>query len=40
MEGCKEIVQSNKENVFVLEMSTDHVLSDIDYKEDYEELFP
>jgi molybdenum cofactor cytidylyltransferase len=40
MEGCKEIVQSNKENVFILEMSTDHVLSDIDYKEDYEKLFP
>ncbi|MEO8415371.1 MAG: nucleotidyltransferase family protein [Ginsengibacter sp.] len=38
MEGCRDIVQSNKKNLYLLEMSTDHVLSDLDYKEDYEKL--
>lgn len=39
MSGCKEIVQANKKNVFLLEMPTDSILTDMDYKEDYEKLF-
>jgi molybdenum cofactor cytidylyltransferase len=35
MEGCKEIVQSNQENIFWVDMPTDHVLQDMDYYEDY-----
>ncbi len=34
-EGCKEIVNSNKRNNFLVVMSTPHVLKDIDYPEDY-----
>lgn len=36
MEGCKAIVQSNKENVFWVDMPTNHVLQDMDYYKDYE----
>lgn len=36
MEGCKAIVQSNKENIFWVDMPTNHVLQDMDYYEDYE----
>jgi len=35
MEGCKAIVQSSKENIFWVDMPTDHVLQDMDYYEDY-----
>jgi len=38
MEGCKEILQTNKENIFWIDMPTDHVLQDMDYYEDYEKL--
>jgi molybdenum cofactor cytidylyltransferase len=38
MEGCKAIVQTNKENIFWIEMPTDHVLQDMDYYEDYKKL--
>ena len=38
MEGCKAIVQSNKENIFWVDMPTNHVLQDMDYYEDYEKL--
>jgi len=38
MEGCKTILQSNKENIFWVDMSTNHVLQDMDYYEDYEKL--
>ena len=37
-EGCKEIVNSNKKNNFLVAMSTPHILKDIDYPEDYEVL--
>ena len=35
MEGCKTIVQSNKENIHWIEMNSDHILQDMDYYEDY-----
>jgi molybdenum cofactor cytidylyltransferase len=38
MEGCKAIVQANKENIFWVDMSTYHVLQDMDYYEDYVKL--
>lgn len=38
MEGCKEIVQSNKQHVYPLEVRNDHILRDVDTPEDYEEL--
>ena len=38
MEGCKQIVQNNKQHVYRLEMSNDHVLRDVDTPEDYERL--
>lgn len=38
MEGCKEIVQANKEHVYLIEMNNDHVLRDVDTPEDYEAL--
>ena len=37
MDGCKEIVQDNKENVFVVEMASGNILKDIDTLEDYNE---
>ena len=38
MEGCKEIVQLNKEHVYQVEMSHDHILQDVDTPEDYDRL--
>lgn len=37
-EGCKAIVQSNKQHVYTTAMNTNHILKDIDYPEDYEIL--
>ncbi len=37
MEGCKEIVQANKQNVFTIEMNSGNVLRDIDTLDDYED---
>lgn len=38
MEGCKAIVQSNKDHVHTLEMITPNILQDIDYPEDYQRI--
>ena len=38
MEGCKEIIQSNKQHVYRLKMYNDHILRDVDTPEDYEGL--
>jgi molybdenum cofactor cytidylyltransferase len=38
MDGCKAIVQANKENIFWIDMPGDHILQDMDYYEDYERL--
>jgi len=38
MEGCKTIVQANKEYICWVDMPTNHVLIDMDYPEDYEKL--
>ncbi|HRI20082.1 MAG TPA: nucleotidyltransferase family protein [Panacibacter sp.] len=38
MEGCKEIVQENKEYIHFIEMNTPHILQDMDYPGDYEKL--
>ena len=38
MNGCKTIVESNKENIYPVDMQTNHILSDIDYLEDYKKL--
>ncbi|MCA6073489.1 nucleotidyltransferase family protein [Fulvivirga sedimenti] len=35
MEGCSGIIKSNQANVLKVEMPTDHVLRDIDTREDY-----
>lgn len=35
MQGCKEIVQANKQNIHVIEMFTDNILRDIDTTDDY-----
>ncbi len=35
MEGCKEIVQANKQYVYAIEMNTNNILKDIDTFEDY-----
>ena len=35
-EGCKPIVQAHTTHVYLVEMPTDAVLRDIDFKEDYE----
>lgn len=37
MEGCKGVVQANKENVFVVEMVLGNILKDIDTLTDYNE---
>ena len=34
-EGCREIVADNKENIYRVEMPTDHILRDIDTPGDY-----
>lgn len=38
MEGCKGIVQVNKEHLHLIPMGTSHVLQDIDTPPDYESL--
>lgn len=38
MEGCKAIVQSNKQHIKWIEMEADHVVADMDYPEDYKRL--
>jgi len=38
MEGCKNIVQSNKEHVYYVETETSHILNDFDYPEEYQKL--
>ncbi|HRH61615.1 MAG TPA: NTP transferase domain-containing protein, partial [Chitinophagaceae bacterium] len=38
MEGCKAIVQTNKENIYKVQMQTPHVLQDMDYLHDYKML--
>jgi molybdenum cofactor cytidylyltransferase len=38
MEGCKAIVQQNKEHIHWIEMNSPHVLQDMDHREDYELL--
>lgn len=37
-EGCKQIIRSNKENIYWVGMPTDHVLRDMDSPGDYEAL--
>lgn len=37
-EGCREIVAANQEYVHWVDMETDHVISDIDYTTDYQNL--
>jgi molybdenum cofactor cytidylyltransferase len=36
--GCKRVIRRNPEQVFVVEMETDHVVRDVDRIEEYEEL--
>ena len=38
MEGCKEIVQSNRNNISWVDMQSTHILEDIDYPGDYDKL--
>ncbi len=38
MEGCREIIQANKEHIVKLEMPTNHILKDVDTPEDYRRL--
>lgn len=38
MEGCKAIVQQNKEHIHWIEMNSPHVLQDMDSAQDYERL--
>jgi len=38
MEGCKNIIQANRDHVYQVEMFNDHILKDVDTPEDYEEL--
>ncbi len=37
-EGCREIIQANKEHVIKIDMPNDHILRDVDTPEDYERL--
>jgi molybdenum cofactor cytidylyltransferase len=37
-EGCKPIVQKHNEHLYLVEMPTDSVLRDIDFKEEYDRL--
>ncbi len=37
-EGCRSVVQAYKKHVKLVEMPTNHVLQDVDFKEDYERL--
>lgn len=36
--GCRRIIKRNPDRVFAVEMDTDHVVRDIDFPQDYEEL--
>jgi molybdenum cofactor cytidylyltransferase len=36
--GCKRVIKSNPDKVLVVEMETDHVVRDVDRREDYEGL--
>lgn len=38
-EGCKNIVQSNTEHLYMIHMDTPHVLQDFDFLDDYKKLF-
>lgn len=38
MEGCKAVVQENKEHIHWVDMDSPHVLLDLDYPEDYDRL--
>ena len=35
MEGCKTSYKANKQNIVAVEMENAHILSDLDYPEDY-----
>lgn len=37
-EGCRSVVQAYKNHVTLIEMPTNHVLQDVDFKEDYEQI--
>ena len=37
-EGCRSVVQKYKSHVKLVEMATNHVLQDVDFREDYEKL--
>ena len=37
-DGCREIVQANKHNVYAVTMPADHILRDLDTPEDYRKL--
>jgi molybdenum cofactor cytidylyltransferase len=37
-EGCRSVVQKYKNHVKLIEMTTNHILQDVDFKEDYEKL--
>jgi molybdenum cofactor cytidylyltransferase len=37
-EGCRSLVQTHKEHILLVEMATNHILQDVDIKEDYERL--
>jgi len=39
-EGCKNIVQLNKQHLYLIEMASPHVLQDFDYPDDYKKLVP
>ncbi|HEX8460114.1 MAG TPA: nucleotidyltransferase family protein [Segetibacter sp.] len=38
MEGCKEIIQSNKKNICWIEMSNENILKDMDTVSDYDKI--
>jgi molybdenum cofactor cytidylyltransferase len=37
-EGCKPIVQTHKEHLYLVEMPTDSVVKDIDFRQEYDRL--
>lgn len=38
MKGCRTIVQKHQSHVYWIAMATEHVLQDMDFREDYEQL--
>ncbi len=38
MEGCREVVRRNQAHVVELPMDSDHILTDVDTRQDYEDL--